>query len=89
MSEFNQKLVELRLAANLSQREVARRIGVPESTYREWEYGNAIQGEPYPKISKAFGVTLDELFDVVPEESIEANLNKIISLVNSVKSKLP
>ena len=59
---FSRSLKQFRESANLSQREVARRIGVNESTYRQWEYGTTISGEPYPKIAEAFGITLDELF---------------------------
>jgi len=42
-------------------REMARRVGVPETTYREWEVGRAIQGEPYVRMSEALGVSLSEL----------------------------
>src|SRR6266436_7191692 len=59
---FSRSLKQFRESENLSQREVARRIGVNESTYRQWEYGTTISGEPYPKIAEAFGITLDELF---------------------------
>lgn len=88
MEDFNIRLKKYRLTANLTQREAAKKINVPESTYRDWEYGNAIQGEPYPKIAKAFGITLNELFGVSDDESIESQLDKIISITNSVKSKL-
>ena len=42
-------------------REVAKRIRVPETTYREWEYGRAMQGQPYVAIARALGVSLHEL----------------------------
>ena len=41
--------------------EVAARTGVPLTTYREWEYGRAIQGEPYGAIAKVLEVSLEEL----------------------------
>lgn len=69
-------------------REAARRIGVPETTYRDWEYGNAIQGEPYPRIAKAFGISLDELFGVSIPESVEEKLNKIVAITQSLKNDL-
>ncbi len=42
-------------------KEVAAAAEVPLSTYREWEYGRAVQGEPYLKIAKALSVSLSEL----------------------------
>ena len=43
-------------------KEVAAGVGVSLSTYREWEYGRRILGEPYPKIADTLGVGLGELF---------------------------
>jgi transcriptional regulator with XRE-family HTH domain len=58
---MGERLRRLRLAAQLSTHEVAKLIDVSSSTYREWEYGRGIRGEPYAKIAKAFGVSLSEL----------------------------
>ena len=60
---FSRCLKQFRESANLSQREVARRIGVNESTYRQWEYGTTISGEPYPKFAEAFGITTGGVVD--------------------------
>ena len=43
-------------------REAAHRTGVPETTYREWEYGRQIRGEPYRKIAEAFNISVGMLF---------------------------
>lgn len=59
---FNERLRKLRELRGLSVREVARAIGVAESTYREWEYGRSIKGEPYLKLAQALGVSLEEIF---------------------------
>ena len=56
-----QRLRRLRERAGLSVIETARRLNVPPSTYREWEYGREIRGEPYARISEVFGVTLQAL----------------------------
>lgn len=45
----------------LTLQQVARAIGVPASTYRDWEYGKAIRGEPYEKLAELFGVSLRDL----------------------------
>lgn len=58
---FHERLRSLRKSRGLTMREMARRVGVPETTYREWEVGRAIQGEPYVKMSEALGVSLSEL----------------------------
>lgn len=86
--EFAKHLKKLRENRKLSIRQTAKLVGVPESTYRDWEYGNAIQGEPYPQIAKAFGITLNELFGVTDDESVDAQLDKIIAITHTVKSKL-
>ena len=61
MERLSQRLRRLRKERRLSIKEVANRVGIPATTYREWEYGRAIQGEPYPKLAEVLGVTLTEL----------------------------
>lgn len=71
-------------------REAARRIGVPETTYREWEYGRAIRGEPYPKIAAAFGVSLEVLFGagVSEDVTIENRLKRISEEVTAIHDQI-
>ena len=38
---------------------MAEGLGVSESTYRSWEYGSPIRGEPYEDIAKFYGVSLN------------------------------
>lgn len=40
---------------------MANAVGVPVTTYREWEYGRAINGEPYAKIAEVLEVSIAEL----------------------------
>lgn len=61
MEQIGQRIKRLRLKQELSINEVARRAIVPVSTYREWENGRKIKGEPYVKIAEALNVTLIEL----------------------------
>lgn len=58
---FGQRLRRLREERNLSIKEMAEKVGVPLTTYREWEYGRAIKGEPYVKIAQALAIGLGEL----------------------------
>ncbi len=60
------RLRAFRRRKGLTLREVALAIGVPASTYREWEYGRLIQGEPYSKLAETLGVSLPELLTGTP-----------------------
>lgn len=51
----------MRTDKGLTLREVAHRLNVPVSTYRDWEYGKALRGEPYEKLCEVFEISLDEL----------------------------
>jgi len=69
-------------------REAARLVGVPESTYREWEYGRQIRGEPYVRIAKAFSVSLDELFGhETTTTSLAEDLERLEAFVRAIKAK--
>ena len=58
---FNYRLKGLRNAKGLTAKAVARAIGVPESTYREWEYGRGLRLPPFQKISQVLAVSVTEL----------------------------
>lgn len=73
-------------------KKVAKALEVPESTYREWEYGRAIQGEPYLEIAALLEVTLHELLsgkkpgraNVLEKiEQIESSLRELKAEVES------
>lgn len=74
----------------MSMRDAARRIGVPETTYREWEYGRQIRGaESYKRIARAFGVSLAELFGEESNElTIEQRLNRASEDIQFVRASL-
>jgi transcriptional regulator with XRE-family HTH domain len=61
MEMFASRLRRLREQKQLSIKDIAKAAGVPTSTYREWEYGRLIKGEPYPKLAGVLGVSLHEL----------------------------
>lgn len=84
---FHHRLKRLRKQRELSVREIAQRIGVPISTYREWENGRLIQGPtPYLMISKTLNVSLHELFTgEVPGEQGEL-LQRLDSAVNVLET---
>lgn len=55
------RIRKLRIQQNLTIKDVAERAGIPVSTYRDWEQGREIKGEPYVKIARALNVSLYEL----------------------------
>lgn len=62
METFAKRITNLRLKNGLTQRQVAESLGVPLSTYKEWEYGRKIQGEEYyVKMSEVFSVNIRTL----------------------------
>jgi len=61
MENISLRLKSLRTQKDLSIQQVCQMIDVPISTYREWEGGRQILGEPYVRIAQAFEVTLYHL----------------------------
>ena len=90
MNEMGSILKKLRQSKKLSMREAARLIDVPETTYREWEYGRLIRGhEAYLKIAKGFNISLDELFGLQStSSSVEKDFEQLEILLKSVKKKV-
>ena len=84
---FSDNLNEARLAANLTQREVAEKIGVAKSTYSQYESGNR---EPMiatiKKLAKLLNVSADELLGLpVNADEMELRRPAIKTLVRSAK----
>lgn len=60
---FSVRLKELRLQHGFSQEELAKRIGIKQSSYSDWETGKCKPNyEGLEKIADFFGVSLDWLF---------------------------
>ncbi|MES3038380.1 MAG: helix-turn-helix transcriptional regulator [Bdellovibrionota bacterium] len=58
---LGKRLKRLREARNLSVKDVADAMGIPVTTYREWENDRKIVGEPYPALAELFEVSVYEL----------------------------
>lgn len=65
--KISDRLRELRRNKKLSLARVAQAIEVPVSTYRDWEYGKAIRGEPYERLAELFEISIHELLSVKPQ----------------------
>lgn len=61
MTKISDRLKRYRYQKSYSLREVAEKLKVSQSTYRSWENGVAIGGEPYAKLAEIYEVTLHEL----------------------------
>lgn len=91
---IGEKLKEFRVKKKLSVSECARALSVSPSTYREWEYGRSIIGEPYVKIAELFEVSLTDLFSTERSEALneiemlESELERLLKSVKSIKKFL-
>lgn len=71
MSTFHNRLKELRISKNATQKQVADAIGVKEQTYQKYEYG---QNEPnidtLNKLASYFKTSVDYLVGYEPSDFI-------------------
>lgn len=64
------RLKEMRIAARLSQKEAAARIGVVQSAVAHWEnQGNHPRLSKLPKIAEVYGCTVADLLESDDETS--------------------
>jgi transcriptional regulator with XRE-family HTH domain len=80
------RLKKLREKSKLSQKDLAQLAGVSASTYRDWEYGKQILGEPYIALAEALGVSVYELLSGASSSS--CNLIKEIEQVETAVKNL-
>ena len=92
--EFGKNLKKLREKRGLSISECAKVLSVSPSTFRDWEYGRSISGEPYLKLAELFNISLSELFGhergktLAEIEKIEASLESLLGQVKTIKCYL-
>lgn len=88
--EIGKRLKTFRILKGLSIQEVATRIGVAASTYREWENGRAITGNPYAKISSALGVGVYQILGLedTSKDTLFSCLNELERCVQNLKRHL-
>ena len=79
--KFNEKLVMLRKQHNLSQEQVAEKLGVARQTISKWELGETTpEMDKLIMISELYNITLDELMK-------EENEGKVINDPNNTNSQ--
>lgn len=63
-TDFAARLTALREAAGLSQRAVARAMGISQPSYANWETHNvSLKPEQLTKVAQVLGVTVDALLE--------------------------
>lgn len=89
-SSLGIRLRQLRNERQLSASEVAQALEISVSTYREWENGRAIRGEPYVKLAKILQVTLSELLTGEPHETskILRQFHELEEVIRRIKQTL-
>ncbi|RYZ83441.1 MAG: XRE family transcriptional regulator [Proteobacteria bacterium] len=87
VESFGARLKKLRLKTGLSQKDVAAQAGISASTYRDWEYGKKIMGEPYVNLALALNVSITELFTdkKLVAANIHQELREVERLVESIR----
>ena len=67
---FNDNLIHLRKIKQLTQEDVADKIGVTRQSVAKWESGETVPDlEKCRLLAELFGVTLDDLANFEPEEN--------------------
>ena len=81
---FAERLKELRKQANLTQVELAKRLGIGQSSYADWERGKKKPTqENLVKISQVFGVSIDYLVGNSEENLGELDNIELLFRMNS------
>lgn len=87
MEEIGERLKRLRKKRKLSTNQMAKMIGVSSSTYRMWERGSQITGEPYVRIAHILEVSLVELLTGLPND-LNRHLVEIEKLIKQIRMEL-
>ena len=87
METLAQRLNRLRTERNMSLREVAGVVGVSPSTYRAWEHGTEINGEPYMRMAKLYNVSLVELMTGEKNE-INRHIEQIENTIRAIRAMM-
>ena len=69
MMQLSEKLRKARIAKGLTQQEAADMIGVPRSSYADWEKGKEPRASMMGKISEVLGMTMTQSQNMLEEPS--------------------
>lgn len=89
--DISEKIKKRRFELGLTAKDVAMQLNVAESTYRDWENGRKIQGEPYVQLSKILNLPLASLFGIEQSSEViqlKMDIDQLSEQVNSIRSRL-
>ena len=88
--KLHERLARLRKEKNLTAKDMAHAIEVPESTYREWEYGRGMKLPPCQKICQVLGISLSELIsgEKADLSAVTDELAKVEKMVHELRINL-
>ncbi len=70
--EMGKEIRRLRNARGLTQEALAAALNVSPQTVSKWECGNTVPDvQLLPEIAVYFGITIDQLFAMTPEQQME------------------
>lgn len=87
---FHERLNRIRREKDLTAKAMAQFIGVPESTYREWEKGRGMKLPPFQKISQVLAISVTELITGEKPEwgEVTERLQAIEKIIAELRLKL-
>lgn len=86
--DLGKRLRKFRLEKRLTIDAIAKRIDVAPSTYREWESGRAITGNPYSELARELGVSVYQILGIEDQsrDAIVKYINEIERTIDRLKS---
>ncbi len=84
--EISKKLKNRREELGVKVKDVAQYVGVAESTYRDWENGRSIQGEPYKELAEILNLSIGQLLGIDERDVIQSFLLEVTRLEKSISA---
>ena len=83
-NNIGEKMKRIRVSRNLTQQDVAERMGVTKQCVSRWEVGNRkINSDQLVEFAKVVGVTLDYFNDNSPERTLFQLMTQLESVFSS------
>lgn len=86
MSNIGDKIRQVRVARNLTQQDLADKMGLKRNTISQWESGSRnVSVEQLIEIARVVGVTLDYFNDAPPERTMFQLMAQLDSVFNNAQ----
>jgi transcriptional regulator with XRE-family HTH domain len=85
MDTIHARIRSYRLKKGYTLQEVATLTGIPASTYKEWENGRQIRGEPYLILARTFEVSLQELI-TGQKAQVGSTLERLDAMITEIET---